>query len=195
MNIPARLNEYLPAITTATLPSVRGAETDARRDMLRILGATLGPPLVPYGDHVIHCRKENVMHFGTLEGGHYYIPADISLETLREAARRIKPVQTKDGIERNMLSLGRLFTLTASQKRSQDQEEHLLNTYLHQLRHYPPHAVEYVLSNLADTTKFFPTWADIASPLNQLAGWRYVYFTKLATLAQQIKQKGYDNGA
>lgn len=195
MNQLVSLNNTAPGALPArprqndNLPSIQRSEAAIKRDFIAALGAVTGPPLIPYDAFARHMKAERLAYFGRIDGTDYYVREDVGIEHLRAAARLVRLEIDPETDQRHRAALGRLYTLTTSQKRSEREVGNLLSAYLHKLRHYPADVVEYALGEISDRVKFFPSWSEISERLDPLVGWRHRCFMQLVSLAHKLNLK------
>lgn len=179
MNLPANIH----ATGSHDLPSIQNRDERDLNAMLATLKARAGPPVSPYDEYVRFKKDNDLIDFMVLSGQRRYIPAGTRIDTLRRAARIAQPLEQPDDMQAKMRALGDLYTLTAGPKRTPQERDHLLSTYLHQMKPYPVPVVVTILREMASKNRFFPTWSEIQSRLDSHSGWRLRAFQRLRAIA------------
>jgi hypothetical protein len=181
MNQIARATEPRP-----TYLSVTDQEALAKLAFLRAVSARTGPALVPYATHRRFLDDTKTFYFMALDERHQYVPQSITRDELRDAARVLYPNSGIEFRDRHMLALGRLYALTVGPRRTPEERDFLLNSYLSKTLYYPTDVVEYVLDAMAASSKFFPPWSDVQAQLNALCGWRGAAQHALSAISDKL---------
>lgn len=185
-------SETSPLSLISTDPSKIRSQIDHRelqvlRSVISSLGLIEGPRGASYAEIRDFEERTSTSYFGHFDHRVWYVPNDIPLPRIVEAAEELKPVPADTGEMR--VALYQLWLTTKHEKLNQDDREAMLTVYTKRLSEYPADFVAYVLSDLSDNCKFFPSWAEIKEPLTGLMGWRSVMLSALRRLHKK-KMKG-----
>lgn len=186
------MNQIVPLQTRDRpphLPAIIDREASDQRRMLKAIGAITGPRLVPFDEHYRFRQRTDTLFFMRIGNHHHYVPRSLTRETVDLVERGIMPRPNPGDQQRHAAALGNLYTLTLSTKRTPQERDHLLNTYLSKLARYPAWITEHVLDGLSSSCKFFPAWSEISGPISELAGWRHDAVQRLHDTLSNIANK------
>lgn len=126
------------------------------------LNATAVEPM-SYAETLDYQAKTDTWHLGKFKDFIWHIPKRIDPEKLQNAIDAVTPIYTDNmGVRQALIEL---WLVTGHERLTDSEREKMLNLYNKKLSEYEPAAVRVVLSEMAETRTWWPSWAEIQSAL------------------------------
>lgn len=182
-SIPSPLS--LLAVDQDRLKSLAKKE---EQDLHQFAVSCLAPLLAPsmsFAEIKAFERAHGCLYFGYVMGENWYLPNTTTRSQIVEVASALSPDRQDSEFIR--LALYQLWLTTRHEKMPAEDRDAMLQIYVENLLAYPENAVRVVLNNFANTSVFFPAWAEINQALVDILGWRGQLLTHLRNYSAKRK--------